>query len=76
MNESLVGSQKTKIMLYFHGNAEDLGLVRNFLEDLSTTFKCAVLAMEYPGYGFFSHEIVNGHQDRTSQLHCSAAGIS
>ena len=60
MKQSLEHSQRTKIMLYFHGNAEDLGLVRNFLDDLSSYFKCSVLAMEYPGYGFFSHEIVNG----------------
>jgi len=47
--------------MYFHGNAEDLGLVRDFLEDLGRTFNCSIFAMEYPGYGFFSHEIVNGY---------------
>ena len=51
-------------MIYFHGNAEDLGLVRDFLDELSQTFKCAIFAMEYPGYGFFSHEIVNGKANK------------
>lgn len=54
-----------KILIYFHGNAEDVGLATellNFLKDmlkvsywlsLWRTLKVNILAMEYPGYGVY-----------------------
>lgn len=43
----------TKLMLYFHGNAEDLGLAWELLDHLRSSLKIHVLAMEYPGYGIY-----------------------
>ena len=63
-------------MLYFHGNAEDVGHNFMFLYRLQELFNVSVLAMEYPGYGFFTHEIKNGYQNLGKKLSCSASGIA
>lgn len=42
-----------KILLYFHGNAEDIGLTYSFLTMLSFELKIHILAIEYPGYGLY-----------------------
>jgi len=39
------------ILLYFHGNAEDLGLCYSFCSSVRDQFQVHVLAVEYPGYG-------------------------
>lgn len=46
----------TKVILYFHGNAEDVSHSYEFFVRLSVTFKCSVLAVEYPGYGVYKTE--------------------
>ena len=38
-------------MIYFHGNAEDVGLSMKDLDILRKSLKVNVLAVEYPGYG-------------------------
>ena len=38
-------------MLYFHANAEDLGMCYYMLDCLKERLGVRVLAMEYPGYG-------------------------
>jgi len=43
----------TKLLLYFHGNAEDLGLAWELLDHIRSSLKVHVLAMEYPGYGIY-----------------------
>lgn len=43
----------TKMMVYFHGNAEDLGLTWELLNHIRSSIKIHVLAMEYPGYGIY-----------------------
>ena len=58
-------------MLYFHGNAEDLGLNDDFLKTLRAYYKMSILAMEYPGYGFHSHRVLN-NADMSKKLSCSA----
>ena len=50
------GTRPTKVIVYFHGNAEDVGISYEFLVRLSVTFKCSVLAVEYPGYGIYRTE--------------------
>jgi fermentation-respiration switch protein FrsA (DUF1100 family) len=40
-------------MLYFHGNAEDIGHSRELLVALSKELGVHVLAPEYPGYGMY-----------------------
>ena len=46
-------TRPTKIIVYFHGNAEDVGISYEFLVKMSVTFKCSILAVEYPGYGIY-----------------------
>ena len=43
-------------MVFFHGNAEDVGSSYDMLIILSSHFKCSVLSMEYPGYGLYRSE--------------------
>mmetsp|Transcript_20474 Transcript_20474/g.36771 ORF Transcript_20474/g.36771 Transcript_20474/m.36771 type:complete len:468 (+) Transcript_20474:102-1505(+) len=39
------------VFIYFHANAEDLGLSYSFCKILRDLFQVHVLAVEYPGYG-------------------------
>ena len=43
-------------MLFFHGNAEDIGIARRTLNGLKQTLKISILAVEYSGYGLFQGE--------------------
>jgi len=40
-------------MIYFHGNAEDIGLSYEMLDHLKQSLKLNILAVEYPGYGIY-----------------------
>ena len=42
-----------KLILYFHANAEDLGMISIIISQLSQYLKVNVLAVEYPGYGIY-----------------------
>lgn len=42
------------VILFFHGNAEDLGLSHAFVQHMRDQFKMNVLAVEYPGYGLLN----------------------
>jgi abhydrolase domain-containing protein 17 len=44
----------SKLLIYFHGNAEDIGLSYRDLDILKKSLKINVLAMEYPGYGVYN----------------------
>ena len=43
-------------MIYFHGNAEDLGMCYFMLECLRERLGVRILAMEFPGYGLFGYD--------------------
>lgn len=43
----------SKVLVYFHGNAEDVGLAQGLMDHLRTTLAVHVLAVEYPGYGIY-----------------------
>ena len=47
---------KGKVLLYFHGNAEDLGVTFNFLTMLRDILQMRVIAMEYRGYGLYQED--------------------
>jgi esterase/lipase len=64
-----------RIMLYFHGNSEDVGSNVYFLMQLREMFEISTLAMEYPGYGIFTHSIVKGVTTE-EKLTCSAKSIT
>ena len=49
-------TKPTKIIVYFHGNAEDVGISYELMVKMSVTYKCSVIAMEYPGYGIYRTE--------------------
>ena len=46
-------SGSSKIFLYFHANAEDLGRAYRFLTYIHVYLKMHVIAVEYPGYGVY-----------------------
>ena len=50
----------SKLLIYFHANAEDIILSHELLDYLRALLRCNVLAMEYPGYGLYKEE----HQNR------------
>jgi hypothetical protein len=57
-------------MIYFHGNAEDIGLSYEMLDHLRTSLKINIIAMEYPTYGIYEDpegcsgdKIVNDAED-------------
>ena len=45
-----------KMMLYFHANADDLGMCYYQLDCLKERLGVRILAMEYPGYGLHGYE--------------------
>lgn len=42
-----------KILIYFHGNAEDIGTSFDIVDMLRTVIGMNVLSVEYPGYGIY-----------------------
>jgi len=52
----------SKILIYFHANAEDIVLSHELLDYLRVLLKINVLAVEYPGYGLYTED----HQVRYS----------
>lgn len=50
--QHLLGS--SKLLLYFHGNAEDIGLAYDLCSQLRYHLKVHVLIVEYPGYGLYA----------------------
>lgn len=43
-------------ILFFHGNAEDIGLASAFTKRLAIALKADILSVEYPGYGLYEGE--------------------
>jgi hypothetical protein len=43
-----------KLILFFHGNAEDIGISYEMLDHLRDSLKINILAVEYPGYGIYN----------------------
>jgi len=50
----------TTLLVYFHGNGEDLGLCEHHLVALSKRLQVTILAVEYPGYGLLRPKNVSG----------------
>lgn len=46
-------SGSSKIFVYFHANAEDLGRSYKLLTFIHKYLQMHVIAMEYPGYGVY-----------------------
>ena len=43
----------SKLIIYFHGNGEDLGTCYSLCDHLRTALSLNLLAVEYPGYGVY-----------------------
>lgn len=61
--------------MYFHGNAEDLGHNLEFLYRLRNNHCSSVIAMEYPGYGIFSHRVENNAAIKSQKLSCTSKQV-
>ena len=46
----------SKVVVYFHGNAEDVGLCYNLMDHVRSALMVHVLAVEYPNYGVYPGE--------------------
>lgn len=42
-----------KVLVYYHGNAEDIGCTEDFLVPIRNRFNFHILSVEYPGYGIY-----------------------
>ena len=47
-------SGSSKLLVYFHGNAEDIGLSYEMLDHLRSSLKINIFAVEFPGYGIYN----------------------
>ena len=54
-----------KIIIYFHANAEDIGLAYPLLESLRTSSRFNVLAPEYPGYGTYRRSVARTPEEKS-----------
>jgi len=45
----------SKVILYFHANAEDTVLAHELLDYVRSLLRVNIIAIEYPGYGLY-HE--------------------
>ena len=52
----------SKILIFFHGNAEDVGLAMDLLVFIRDMLQVHVMAMEYPGYGVYQDQETSAHQ--------------
>ena len=48
------GRGSNKLLLFFHGNAEDLGISYQMLDHMRSMLHVNILAMEYPSYGAYA----------------------
>jgi hypothetical protein len=44
----------SKMMIYFHANAEDIVLAHELLDYMRSLLRVNVVAIEYPGYGLYT----------------------
>lgn len=49
--------QCSKILIYFHGNAEDLGKTLPFMKMIQKRLDVHIIAVEYPGYGVYQGNV-------------------
>ena len=47
----------SKMMIYFHANAEDVVLAHELLDYIRTLLRVHIIAVEYPGYGLYTDDL-------------------
>ena len=50
----------SKVLIYYHANAEDIVLCNELLDYIRALLKINIIAIEYPGYGIYTEH----HQKR------------
>jgi acetyl esterase/lipase len=53
-----------KVLIYFHGNAEDIGLAQYMMQDVCTAWNCHAVCVEYPTYGIYDAKGVDLEQEQ------------
>jgi len=51
-----IDKNTSRLVLYFHGNNEDLGTIKSEVSQLSQKLEASVLACEYPGFGVYESQ--------------------
>ena len=46
----------SKLLIYFHANAEDIILSHELLDFVRSYLRINIVSVEYPGYGLYSEE--------------------
>lgn len=66
--------QATQTILYSHGNAEDLGMIYDYLRDISRLLKVNIFSYDYTGYGMSIYKTIlqGSKRVRPSEEHCYA----
>jgi hypothetical protein len=54
----------SKMLVYFHANAEDIVLAHELLDYMRSLLRINIISIEYPGYGIYTEE----HQKRYNYL--------
>ena len=65
----------SKVLVYFHANAEDIGLAYPLLDCIRQWARVNVLAPEYPGYGLYTKKLdaaQDPKQKKPNLLKCSS----
>jgi len=44
----------SKMLIYFHANAEDIVLAHELLDYMRALLRVNIIAIEYPGYGLYT----------------------
>lgn len=52
----------TQFLVYFHANAEDIGLAFDLLHAIGQRLRMHVIAVEYPGYGLYKTSVAGEQQ--------------
>jgi len=66
--------EATQTILYSHGNAEDLGMIYDYLRDISRLLKVNIFSYDYTGYGMSIYKTImqGSKRVRPSEEHCYA----
>ena len=74
MGHEQIPREEERVLICFHGNSEDIERSLPFYYSLREELNVSVIAVEYPGYGYFKNSISNKAKDLKS-LDCSTDQI-
>lgn len=56
----------SKLLIYFHANAEDIVLCNELMDYMRALLKINIIAVEYPGYGIYNETLQKRHNSHTN----------